>query len=475
MDLGDTANNLAKNVLSEFAKRPNSLFVPNEDKQENTSRVFLFFSVDLMNATQYKADNASWASDIKSFYDIIKGQVIKAYKNAQVWKHSGDEVLFYIEIVKLEEILEASSKLYTAMMLAYEDFHKDLNGRAEGLLYFKGALWMAAATDAVLPNENLPPNIYIGLSTGRDFIGVHIDEGFRMSQHSSQGKIVLDSKIAYLLNKHTEDWHKLTHRKIEDCVKIVGFDVLKGIWKGRPYPVVWYTGDWSRKNLFLYDEHHTSMFAKDYLFENEKKIHPISHIDTIFTDLRFPKRDVEQIEEIIGEEKKPLPEQLNAELLTELHCATVCINCDDIENMSAFVLKRSEKRSLGGLWEFGCSALSQKDNYQDKIVSDYKKQFSIDIELGVDSEGMPIPLRVYEVDDSNRVKKGIVLFAKLSKPIDISSITDVIDRGKYSECKFLTLKELDTFEKISVSGFAESIRLAFESAKIHFVNIDENI
>jgi len=294
--------------LPELSKRSNSLFASSEDKQENTSRVFLFFSVDLMNATQYKADNASWASDIKSFYDIIRGQVTKAYKNAYVWKHLGDEVLFYIEIVKLEEILEAPTKLYSAMMLAHENFHRDLEGRAAGLLNFKGALWMAAATDAVLPSEDLPPNIYVGLSTGRDFIGVHIDEGFRMSQHSSRGKIVLDSKIAYLLYRHKGYWRTMTGRKIRDCVKIVGFDVLKGIWNGRPYPVVWYTGDWGKKNLFLYDEHHTSEFARNYLYEKEKKIHAISYIDTIFTDLRFPKWDVEQIEKILGEERKSLLE-----------------------------------------------------------------------------------------------------------------------------------------------------------------------
>ena len=302
-----------------------------------TASVFLFFSVDLVNSTQFKTVyQSTWVSVFKDFYDMVGAQVKKAFINAEVWKYVGDEVLFYIEARSLEDILKAPSMLYNAMVMAQNAFFRE-HGYTSCSLYMKSALWMAAVSDGKVSNPaNYSQNIYTNLSTGLDFVGIDIDEGFRMSKNVSQGKLVLDPKIVYLLNKHIEKWRELEGQGIEDRVRYVGFEFLKGVWQGRAYPVIWYCDKWDGPDLFLYDEHYTNPLAKEYLSnrENEKDI---SYINKIFGDLGFLNKRVDMIEEIVNDERIPVQESINTDQLAELHSATVSF---DAANNRAMIIKK---------------------------------------------------------------------------------------------------------------------------------------
>ena len=189
---------------------------------------------------------------------------------------------------------------------------------------------------------NTAPNIYTHLSTGLDFIGIDIDEGFRMSKNASQGKLVLDPKIVYILNKYIEESSKLNEYNISDNVRNVGFEFLKGVWEGRAYPVIWYCNRWDDPNLFLYDEHYTNPFVKEYLSQKDHK-KDLGYIKKIFKDLGFLENKIEQIEEILGYDQIAVTESADTESVAELHYETVCF--DPLHNKALIVKKSSGQKT----------------------------------------------------------------------------------------------------------------------------------
>ena len=282
-----------------------------KDELENTSKVFMFFSVDLENFTQYKTENKEWASVITNFYTYIVRNVDKAYQNAVVWKYVGDEVLFYIEVDKIEEILCAPASLHTAMMSTQSEIQMN----DSSILRLKGALWVAGVKsdtgcakfgkDISCMYLDLSSEQYTAKSLFKDFIGVDIDEGFRMSKNAAQGKIVIDPKIAFLLVKHADKEPRKLIRKIIKNTKIVGYCFMKGIWKERAYPVIWYADNWSENSILLYDEHFANEYAKNVLLES-KEVKPLKHILKIFGSIDTARKSVKIIEEILDGAKKIL-------------------------------------------------------------------------------------------------------------------------------------------------------------------------
>jgi hypothetical protein len=297
---------------------------------EGKAGVFLFFSVDMVNATHFKtANQTGWVSVFNDFYDMVGAQVKKAYINAEVWKYAGDEILFYIKAGSLEDILIAPPLLYAAVTNAQKMFHKKYEFAAHSL-FFKSALWVAAVSGGELLNsKHSTQNIYTELSVGLDFVGVDIDEGFRMSKNALKGKLVLDPKIAYLINKHSSD------ENVKNFTKIVGFDFLKGVWGGRAFPVIWYCDKWDSPDLFMYDEQYNNAFAKDYCKSGGEAIKSIDYIVKIFNDLGFLDQRTAQIEEIINYRRIPAAKQTENEP-SELLKTTICY---DTANNRAFIVK----------------------------------------------------------------------------------------------------------------------------------------
>jgi len=278
----------------------------NADVNVPEHQVNLFFSVDLVNATKFKSNNKKkWVSIFADFYDFVVTAVQKKYRSdAEVWKLGGDEILFCVDIRNMEDILRAPSELYSAMNSAQGALF-DRHRVAKNNLYFQGALWIAATTDGDCNKEkNSPRNVrgkfLKNSKISEDFLGVDIDEGFRVAANTSQGKIAIDPKIAYLLNEENElNRIKVTGDiKIEEKIRIVTYKILKGIWNERPFPIIWYAPNWDVNELFLYDELHTSELAKAYMLSNEDS-RKLSNIKTVFEKLKFPLVTVKLIESIL--------------------------------------------------------------------------------------------------------------------------------------------------------------------------------
>ena len=60
------------------------------------SGVYLFFSFDLVNSTQFKASHPDdWPVVVTRFYELITAELTTRLSSAIVWKFVGDEVLFF--------------------------------------------------------------------------------------------------------------------------------------------------------------------------------------------------------------------------------------------------------------------------------------------------------------------------------------------------------------------------------------------
>ena len=299
--------------------------IPNNQPEpidpRHTRKVFMFFSVDLVNSTKFKSKYPNeWAGIFGRFYGCIRESVFAEYERAQIWKYIGDEVLFFVEIQTMSDILNAPSALHKAMGEAYAKLVRLNEKFVKNNLYFKGTLWIAPAYqyyrenfDQVLdPYEvakELPANIYVemqlngdiydiesigSVSTGLDFLGPNIDEGFRMAAHSLQGKIVLDPKIAFLLSENKPAFSDSEYAKIVDFVS------LNGIWGGRKYPIIWYTSEWRDKDkLFLYDDQYENSIVCAYT-ANPRRTKHIRYIEKVFDDLGFPLDEIKLIKDIIA-------------------------------------------------------------------------------------------------------------------------------------------------------------------------------
>jgi hypothetical protein len=73
----------------------------------------------------------------------------------------------------------------------------------------------------------------------RDFLGPEIDAGFRISKFALRRRLVVSAELSCLLFRE-----RAAYTGIEKQLKIVSFQILKGVWTGRHYPIVWYERDW---------------------------------------------------------------------------------------------------------------------------------------------------------------------------------------------------------------------------------------
>lgn len=106
-------------------------------------------------------------------------------------------------------------------------------------------------------------NLFYDFDGFSEYIGINIDEGFRLTKCSSAQRVVVDPKIVYFMlvaqSKSTpveinlsnfsysmtesinngEYDSTLLDNIIRD-IYFVGYKTCKGIWNNKPYPVFWF-------------------------------------------------------------------------------------------------------------------------------------------------------------------------------------------------------------------------------------------
>lgn len=505
------------NVLQTLSNRIDELS-KNEEKTEKRPQngktdVVLFFSFDVVNSTSYKTVNYfGWAQVLNLLFKELRENVRDKIEGSEMWRVLGDEAIFIIKIRDEDKLREYVNKIFKIMI---ETVYKIKNGeffrsdstfnimKLQNILSLKAAAWIAAVnnvgdiSDDDILQKNTDNIFERYQSQGGyeifEFPGNDIDTGFRISKQTQDGCMVLSYELAYLISQKTEDLsylHIITYRK------------LKGIWKDKLYPIIWYHDPKAYLRLykkeiqleenFTFDAIEESDLIKEYydnrespqkeLIIRDKKMYtePYHALNKILQDRGLGEK-IKRLQQLIRETKDTIYNQtkyINTELM-QVHCVAVCFKeCENkIKILVAKRLNTREKHK--GEWEFGCAKATIDKSISEKIKEEYKEDFNINIEPILDEtreQKEPIPLALYHIKHTSHPEKkdkGIITLAHIIGDYDLEDFTET---SKHSEVQWVTEDDLDTLETRfvkTVPDFKQTLRTAFEKIKLLYEKQNE--
>ncbi|OSM06747.1 NUDIX domain-containing protein [Magnetofaba australis] len=360
----------------------------------------LFVSLDLVNSTSFKARTEKWPVALDRFY-VKAEEALVSDGQFQVWKHVGDEVLFRLHIRSPEEILSAILETYNkmndvkakldALCAEDEDF-------PSGVLDVKGTVWIAcvrfeSGNERQNDSQNdwsAIPNIsrqvggqhHIG---ARDFLGPHIDEGFRVASHADKRKLAISATLMGVLRQTAKGNAELAN------FQVVEYARLKGIWGGLPYPIIWYHHDWKHiANTFLYFEQLEPELNDLGDFKGKRSVRNVGNeknekltrqLDAALVHNEVDE-SVKQILSAINDAQMfpnhPLDKRRQSPR-AEVHVAAIVLNR---RGDKVLLSKRKEnKEQLKGKWEFGCGQLVQGVSPVEQLKKEYQADYGLEIEV----------------------------------------------------------------------------------------------
>jgi len=195
-----------------------------------------------------------------------------------------------------------------------------------------------------------------------------------------------------------------------DCCRIVGFEILKGIWNGRSYPIIWYNRDWSHLEGDLeYDEGQKSSIIRKILETDVAQLPTLSLLPSIFRDIGKEESANQYLAAINANQTESYtPSNWTPSQMTELHCVAVCFARPS--GRVLLVRRAAHKRIYPNCWEFGCGRVLPGETVSEALHRAYLNDFHFEIE--VPFSGAPVSL--YHVDEMTHAKPGIILIGLVS-------------------------------------------------------------
>ncbi len=304
---------------------------------EKEKDICVFFSFDMVGSTKLKTKKENWPLYISSFYYTVYKKLSDAIPQIKVWKYLGDEILLYVSIHDLGHdfhsrslsLIKIPKMVYDIQLEVAEIIQKDpwpselnesslpeLSASSLPELNVKSTVWIAgiqtiesrqqdqakpspldknykniiapidmeAKSETENKTENKTENgTKNGITDRYDFLGPDMDIGFRIAKFAFHHKVVLSADFAYLLYKMLKIKDLEIGYKIDNNLRIVSYEILKGVWDEQYYPIVWYNTDWDNEPYGLfYADHKKNDIAKRILFE---KIDPIKKLTQVYEDL----------------------------------------------------------------------------------------------------------------------------------------------------------------------------------------------
>lgn len=231
-------------------------------KKSKVRGVMLFVSFDIINSTLYKThDKDSWPQKIADIFESIRVTFQIAFQNSIIWRILGDEIIYIVPLKNANDLTENMDKVYDTLQEVIFDTRERDN---TNLLSLKAAAWIAYVTGGkdIFTKKfpqfcNICVNYYMNFkSTGRviEFLGNDVDIGFRIKAQAFKGELLISFELARLLieiNKVTAtEVNEISNvdSAIANKIYIIGFEKLKGIWNGRPYPIICYSTKKNKKD-----------------------------------------------------------------------------------------------------------------------------------------------------------------------------------------------------------------------------------
>jgi hypothetical protein len=264
---------------------------------------FLFLSFDMVNSTEYKAREPRWPFVIHRFYHDVVVEIRRVSDKFNVWKYIGDEVVFWRHLSAADDVVAIVRDVHAALqrVIGKLDALDERYGLAtRNFLGAKGTMWVAAADHVPSGalerhldgerrhgNRIIRENHLVALdarsalveqSNVVDFIGPDIDIGFRISKFAHNRFLLLSAYMGYLLLNRSR-----AGDEVAEHAKIISYEALKGVWGGRPYPIIWYCDDWSHVAAqFHYDEPLASPWIARVC---EQRTWPLTQVLKVLSDM----------------------------------------------------------------------------------------------------------------------------------------------------------------------------------------------
>lgn len=231
------------------------------------ARAFLFFSVDIVDSVAYKTRYLNaWPADLHPFFQAFPAALAAECERAllpagrehrlpspSTWKHSGDEILFFVDIADAfghaeprDDIQPYELALYYANAVTRtikrhnSDSYRRLAANEPAFL-LKGTAWFAPVTATDSYSDSIG-NVVLAMSDwrhthapGQDFVGRQIDIGFRIARFASANRFVLSGEYAILLLRD----NSVTVRRAALDVCHDGRKPIKGILPDLGYPLLY--------------------------------------------------------------------------------------------------------------------------------------------------------------------------------------------------------------------------------------------
>ena len=223
---------------------------------EKKPNIVFFISCDIKNATAYKrAKEKTWMFRILHYLQEVERIILNEFRgkvSAEQWKRLGDETILAIfprndkgiqdiyncvitineKIIELseKEKLHGKLKLFVAgytfydKPIAYGDDERS-DDKFNTELTNKG--FINVMFDTTVPSDN---NEIVNQTVSVDFLGEDIDIGFRLSNFTEEGKILLSAKAAFLFAHFCQNSFRIS--------KVKKVKRLKGVWNGKKYPII---------------------------------------------------------------------------------------------------------------------------------------------------------------------------------------------------------------------------------------------
>ena len=260
---------------------------------EYFSGPYLFVSFDLVDSTSYKSQNLNWPKVFNSFmiscYDNLQKCISRLNKEIVVheWKRLGDEILFYIEHPSPESLHIIPTDVFDALQFIIAGLKSSKIDRV-GQLSAKATLWSAVVSSN---NKTKGKNLFNIVTVedtpyGKrlDFLGPDIDTGFRIAKYASPGKLTIDAYLAWYITK----LGKKHDSNIENNMRIVSLENIKGVWNNRRYPIIWYNDKWKDEDdIFLYDEEYSSDIVKRIKENGIESLQKTKALDKILDEVNL--------------------------------------------------------------------------------------------------------------------------------------------------------------------------------------------
>lgn len=205
----------------------------------NDSCVTMFMSVDLSGSTAFKSETQSdgespaWVGAFEEFFRevplIMIGQIAAAFMleeevpDCNVWKVIGDEIVFMAHPRTARQAQLLTIAFYNTII------NYDNKIFESWPLRVRGCCWAAQISGR---NRQIEIPEMLGSDSTHtyvDYLGPDVDAGFRLAGCVGRGQLIVSSNLVQVLAGMEQSEGVQFH--------YVGRKVLKGVYRGRPYPL----------------------------------------------------------------------------------------------------------------------------------------------------------------------------------------------------------------------------------------------